>query len=138
MNLPPELDREVSRLKQRVAALELRLSKAAKPIPPRTATFSLAGILYTSISGPWAHPEGGNLVRLVGLLGASGESATTIRARRNGSSIGGLLTLEEDQIRNETKLEPVRFAALHDLLSIEVVSAGTDAQDLTVLAIFDA
>ena len=136
-NLPPELEREVSALKQRATDLERKLSKRIPTIPGETVPFTLAGDVYETGSGRWVHPHGANLVLLIATLVTAGTTDTVLEARKNGTQVGGDLTIEAGGNFARTKIADAPFTAEYDTLELVVTSAGTEATDLVVIAVFD-
>lgn len=137
-NLPPELEREIGKLKQRVTDLERKLSKRIPEIPGETIPFSYAGVVTEKESGRWVHPRGANLVLLIAtVLLPDPDDPIVLEARRNGTKIGDSLTLEATGDFARTKIPTVPFGAEYDRLSIAVTSAPEAAEDLVVIAVFD-
>jgi len=133
--LPPEIEREIGRLKHRVLALERRLGELERGARDHGLPFVIDGGVFVKESPPWTPRFLTRAVDVVALLGTAGASTTTIEVRKNGAAIGAGLSLGPDEtVKRFTLSSP--FAADQDLLTVAVVTAGTGAEDLDVIVRF--
>lgn len=132
--LPPELEREVERLKIRVSDLERQLRTLIEQRPPETI-FSIAGALYATASNRWYPRADEKVIEILVSLVAAGDTATVVRILKN-----------DDEVRpieipaGQGADSPVVVNAAIDLqrnsddLRVEVVEAGDNAEGLNVQA----
>jgi len=134
--LPPELEREVSKLKKRVSDLERVLGEVLAGGRDHGLPFTIAGPVYISESPPWTPRFATRAVEVIALLGAPAEvGTTTIEVRKNGNPIGAGLALGVGEtVKRFTISSP--FGADEDLLTVGVTAAGTGAEDLDVIVRF--
>lgn len=133
--LPPEFDREVGRLKNRVLALEKRLGELERGARDHGLPFTLPGPILVEESPPWTPRFTTRAVEIVALLGIAGSTATTLEVRKNGDPIGGGFSLEAGKTVRRFSTSSA-FRADVDLLTVAVTAAGTDAEDLDVIVRF--
>lgn len=114
----------LTHLYERVARLERRRPRHSVP-------FSYAGAVAVSASTPWVPQEGGVLTEARALLGTAGSSSTVVTVYVNGSSVG-TVTLTSGQTNESTALSEALVADT-DVVTVGVTTAGTGAEDLTVL-----
>lgn len=133
--LPPETEREVSRLKRRVSDLERVLGEVlAGALNPGTA-FTLAGGIYVSESVPWVTRVDSRAVEVVALLGTAASSGTTtLELRKNGAAIGTFSINAGELSKKFTTSN--RFSPDVDRLTVAIVAAGVGARDLDVIVRF--
>lgn len=128
---PPEVERELAKLKRRVSDLERVLRGVLDNLDGPEAIFSLAGELYlASESGPYRKASGGRLVQVVAGLLVAGSEATEIELRRNGFTFETLTIPAGSLVAAVTVSQT--FGPDSDYLTVEIVTAGDGAQDLVV------
>lgn len=135
---PPTLAGQLGGTKGRVHALERRLARGIPPQPGFTAKFSLHGGLYLSTSGIEKHPTGGRLILVYAVLVVAGTTPTVIDVLKNGTPMAApsTLTLPAGVRQNELVVSSA-FSARGDELQVEITTAGSDAESLTVYGVFD-
>lgn len=130
---PPELEREVGKLKRRVSDLERILRGVVENRDNVEAVFSLSGAVYEAgESGPWRKQNGGRLVQVIAGVLVAGVTETVIEVRKNGFTFD-TLTIPADAVVAAITVSQV-YGPDSDYLTVEVVSAGEGAQDLVVQA----
>lgn len=132
---PPRITDQVSTTKTRVDSIERRLGQKVPTANPYEIGFSLPGAVTATESGRARHPRGGRLIIVDAHLQTTGSTDTVLAINQSGASVG-TLTIVAGATYAETGLD-VLFSARLQVLSIEVTSAGTDAEDLTVFCQFD-
>lgn len=133
--LPPEIEREIGRLKKRVTDLERVLGEVLSGARDHGLPFVISGPVFEKESPPWTPRFATRAVDIVALLGTAGTTATTIEVRKNGAAQGAGLSLGADEtVKRFTLSTP--FAADQDLLTVAVTGAGAGAEDLDVIVRF--
>ena len=133
--LPPEIEREIGRLKNRVFALERRLGELERGARDHGLPFTISGPVFVIESPPWTPRFLTRAVDVVALLGTAGSTTTTIEVRKNGNAIGAGLSLADGEtVKRFTLSSP--FAADQDLLTVAVTGAGLGSEDLDVIVRF--
>ena len=97
---------------------------------PDPVPFSYAGALAATESTPWSPHRDSKVYGVRALLGTAGSSNTVVHINVNGSSVGSV-TLGSGVTDNDAAF--TADVAATDLVTAEVTSAGTGAEDLTVL-----
>lgn len=134
--LPPDLRRVFTDLQRRVGILERRvgLSSTATNTPANNdIIFSYAGALAASESPPVKLRYGGFLATLAVALGTAGSSDTTLEVKRNGATVATVVVPSSSADYSATVGARV---AGEDRISVEIVTAGTGAADMTAAARF--
>jgi hypothetical protein len=131
----PQIADQLSGTKQRVDSLERRLGQTIPNPNPYEVTFSQPGAVQATESGRARHPWGGRLVSVDAHLGTAGSTGTVIAIKRSGISVGSLTIPSSSTfaLRGFDSL----FSAYQQVLTVEVTTAGTGAEDLTVFCVFD-
>ena len=113
-------------------------------IPPGAFTmrFSQPSDLAATTSGVDCHTTGGRLIKVIALLGTVSSTDVVIGIQKNDVEVFQVTILadEPSAVYDVQKIEseiPMDFVAVTDTLRVQVVTAGTGAKDLTVLAVFD-
>ena len=132
---PPRITEQVSTTKTRVDSIERRLGQHVPNATPYEIGFSLPGTVTATESGRARHPRGGRLIIVDAHLQTAGSTDTVMTINQSGVSVGTLKIIAGATYA-ERALD-VLFSARLEVLSIEVTSAGTDAEDLTVFCQFD-
>lgn len=133
--LPPEIEREIGKLKKRVTDLERELGELRSGARDHGLPFVLSGPVFVKQSPPWTPRFLTRAVDIVALLGTAGTTTTTIEIRKNENPIGAGLSLAPGEtVKRFTLSSP--FAADQDLLTVAVTAAGADAEDLDVIVRF--
>lgn len=128
-NVPPDVQRLLSKMSQRIDILERRLRALENSYEPELP-FVQSGAVSVGESPPWIRRKGGTLVGVLVALGAAGSSATVVTVRKNGSTVA-TVTLAAGTDQAETTLsEPA--APNMDRFTAAVTTAGSGATDLTV------
>lgn len=127
---PPDLSGELSDLKKRIDALERQLRPLASVFKP-DITFSYAGALAAASSPPWVSRESRRLIEVVAALNTAGSTDTTIHILKNGSEALSV-TIPATVLKVQVPCN-IFLGADQDILSDEIVTAGTSAADLTVI-----
>lgn len=133
--LPPDLRRIFLDLTRRVGILERRVSTATETAADTSEIlFSFAGSLAASTSPPVRISQAGILNVLAVTLGTAGSTSTTILVERNGTTVGTVVVPSSTTVYDA----PIgsRFAANSDVLTLEIITAGTGAADMTAAARF--
>lgn len=133
--LPPEIAREISRLKKRVSDLERELGDLLRGARDHGLPFVIDGPVIVRESPPWTPRFTTRAVDVIALLGTPGTSSTSIEVRKNGSPVGAGLSLGPDETVKRFSLSSA-FAADEDLLTVAVTVAGSGAEDLDVIVRF--
>lgn len=134
--LPPELEREVERLKIRVSDLERILQRLVRIWRPE--------IVYSIDEQLDGHGESerfylrqsAKLVELLLSLRVAGTEETVVEIRRNGDSLG-TVTIPAGQNGPVSRPFAVMFGADSDYLTFEVIAPSPAARGLTAQARFD-
>lgn len=133
--LAPELRRLFVDVHRRLGILERRVSsRAASVDESHEIVFSYAGTLAATTSPPARVWRGGNLTVLAITFGTAGSTATVIDVQRNGTTVATVTVPSSTTIYNAEVF--ARYVADVDTLSLEVVTAGTGAADMTAVARF--
>lgn len=133
--LPPEIEREIAKLKKRVSDLERVLGEVISGARDHGLPFVIPGAVYVEESPPWTPRFATRAVEVIALLGTAGSTSTAIEVRKNGNPLGAGLTLAAGEtVKRFTISSP--FAPDQDLLTVAVTSAGTGALDLDVIVRF--
>jgi hypothetical protein len=125
----------VSNTKTRVDSLERRLGQPIPTPNPYEVPFSQPGAVQETESGRARHPRGGRLTTVDAHLGTAGSTDTVLSINQSGASVG-TLTIPAGVTFALLGLD-VLFSAYQETLTVEVTTAGTDAEDLTVFCVFD-
>lgn len=134
--LPPELEREVEKLKGRVLKLEKALGEVLSGARDHGLPFVLAGALYVTESPPWTPRFRTRAVDVIALLGTPATAgATAIEVRKNGAAVGAGLSLGVGETVKRFSLSSP-FAPDEDVLTVATTATGTGAQDLDVIVRF--
>lgn len=133
---PPRMSNQLSATKGRVQDLERRLARATPAIPPHLARFSAHGPVALGLSGPDSHPSGGQLVLVWAKLSVAGSTNTVVDLLRNGVPFTNPIILTPGNTHAELVVSQ-RFSARVDAFQVEVTSAGTGAESITVFGQFD-
>lgn len=134
--LPPEIEREIARLKKRVSDLERVLGEVLSGARDHGLPFVIDGAVFVKESPPWTPRFATRAVDVIALLGSPATSgATSIEVRKNGNPIGAGLTLGVDETVKRFSISSP-FAPDEDLLTVAVTAAGVGAQDLDVIVRF--
>lgn len=132
--LPPHTPGDLAGHGRRIYDLERRVG-VNDELFTSEAIFSFA-YPFPETSGPYYHPQGAKLVRVVCALGAAGSTSTTLRLRRNGTIVGDIVTLASGATKTVALFTGVNLAPDEDALTVELVTAGTGAENLSVLCRF--
>ena len=132
--LPPEIDREIGRLKKRVSDLERVLGEVLSGARDHGLPFVIDGSVFEKESPPWTPRFTTRVVQVIALLGTAGTSTTTLEIRKNGNSVGTVALGADETVKRFTTSSA--FAADQDLLTVAVTGAGLGAQDLDVIVRF--
>jgi hypothetical protein len=108
-----------------------QLATAVHATSVQEQEFSYAGALTVSTSTPWAAATDCRTIEVLALLGTAGSSSTVVEVDVNGSSIG-TVTLGSGVTSNSAALSTALIANT-DIVTVSVTTAGTGAEDLTVL-----
>ena len=132
-NQPPNLANELSKLKHRLDILERRLNKPTGQFKPEIV-FSQDGAVTASGSPAYEFGVAERAYVLVARLVTPGSTDTTVDLLKNGTSVA-TVTVQADQYRGS---EPIStsWAPDSDEFRYEVTSAGSGAQQLTVITRF--
>jgi hypothetical protein len=128
--LPPELEREVERLKRRVSDLERLLRDVLGPNELLEQPFTLSGPLRPSISPPFRARNKRRLVTAVLLLDVAGETESTVRIYKN-DDVADTITVPagaRDLVVNPMLTNRPDY----DRWQVGVTAAGTGAEGLDV------
>ena len=132
--LPPELEREVERLKIRVSDLERQLRALIEERPPETI-FSLPGPVYVTSSNRWYPRADEKVIEFLVSLVAAGDDPTVVRILKNDAEVREIELPAgqgaESPVVVNASVELQRNA---DDLRVEIVTAGDGAEGLTVQA----
>lgn len=122
-------------LQRRIGMLERRTSpgRAAGTPTNDDIIFSYAGTLTETESPPAKLRYGGFLAVLAVALGTAGSSDTDLDVKRNGTTVA-TVTVPSSSADYSTDIG-VRVAA-EDRITIEIVTAGTGAANMTAAARF--
>lgn len=134
--LPPDLRRIFIDLQRRVGILERRVSTttSATGSPANDdIIFSYAGELQASESPPVKLRYGGFLATIVVALKTAGSSSTTLEVKRNATTVATVVVPSSAADYSATVAARV---SAEDRISLEVVTAGTGAEDMTASARF--
>lgn len=134
-NLPPEIAREVSDLKQRVSDLERLLRGVDIETLTRPETiFSLPGAVDAMSSGRWYSPDGQSIRQFLASIDVTGASDTRVHVYRSGDGtpVANILIPAGQHVGGVTV--GVDLTADTDWLTVAVVEAGAGAQRLVVQA----
>lgn len=96
---------------------------------------SLAGALVASESTPWYPKRGSHVTEFHALLGTAGSSSTVVVLKKNGTTIA-TITLGSGVTVGTPQYLDVLWANDSDILTFEVTTAGTAAENLTCIARF--
>lgn len=133
--LPPEIEREIGKLKKRVTDLERVLGEVLSGARDHGLPFVIDGPVTVDESAPWTPRFTTRAVDVIALLGTAGETSTVIELRKNGAAQGAGLTLAAGEtVKRFTLSSP--FSPDEDLLTVAVTSAGAGAEDLDVIVRF--
>jgi hypothetical protein len=132
----PSLERELSKLKTRVATLEKRLADAQR-VTLEEKVFTVSGELVyfeSRPSPPYQVRRSHTIGEVVGLVGtASSSGSAVVHVRRNGTTVHSI-TLAEGSLRIATTVSiPLK---IDDVVTAVVVDGGTDTENLTVILRF--
>jgi hypothetical protein len=134
--LTPDIRRMIDDLKRRVGILERRVTGGgtATGTPANDdLIFSYPGTLAAAESPPAKLRYGGFLATLSVALGTAGSSATTLVVERNGTTVATIVVPSGFADYGATVGARV-FP--EDRITVEVVTAGTGAADMTAAARF--
>ena len=131
--LLPALRRLFADLERRVAILERRASGTAVSAADSQIIFSYAGALTASESPPVLIRHNAVLSVLAVALGTAGSTSTTLAVKRNGATVATVVVPASDAEYNGDVT--VGFTP-EEKLSLEIVTAGTGAADMTAVARF--
>lgn len=133
---PPDLRRIFGDLQRRVGILERRIGVTAtatgSPIND-DIIFSYAGTLAAAESPPAKIRYAGFLAVLAVALGTAGSTSTTLEVKKNGTVIATVV-VPSSSADHGAEIG-VRVAA-EDRITVEIVTAGTGAADMTATARF--
>lgn len=132
--LPPELEREVERLKIRVSDLERQLRNLIEQRPPETI-FSKDGLVVVATSNRWYPRRDEKVIELLASLVLAGTTQTVIQILKNDVVVR-TITIPTGQgaaspIVVNASIELQRNA---DDLRVAVLTAGDDAEGIVVQA----
>lgn len=129
-NLPVELGDELSDMKRRIDALERQLRPITSAFKP-DIVFSHDGALTVSESPTYVTREARRVIEVVARLRIAGTSETVLSIRKNGVEALSV-TIPATQLSVNVPCN-IFLAADQDVLHDEIVTAGTDAEALTVI-----
>lgn len=134
---PPELERELGKLKRRVSDLERILRNVAENTDDPEAVFSLSGEVFEAgESGPWRKQRGGRLVQVLAGVLVPGDFDVDLLVKKNGFTFD-TLTLPAGAVVAALTVSQV-YGPDSDYLSVEPVlpdgATGDPPQDLVVQA----
>jgi len=131
--LPPELTTAIAGMKRRITDLERALNRKTPTPVHEPCVFSFDGALVASISPRWYNQSGRTLGRWVAVLVTAGSTDTVLHILVNGTSeLAITIPAGYDRITSATLLD---VHPEHDVVQVEIVTAGTDASGLTVQAV---
>lgn len=134
--LPPELEREVERLKIRVSDLERILQRLVRIWRPEVVYCIDEELVGHGESEPFYLRQSAKLVEVLLALRVAGVDETVVDIRKNGDSLG-TVTIPAGYQGPTTRPFGVTFGGDVDYLSFEVISPSPAARGLTAQARFD-
>lgn len=129
---PPETQRQIRALEQRVAALERRLNNVGPESSP-PLTFSYSGTLQNGSTSPPARFAQGVIIRVLACtLGTAGTTDTVLELLRSGL-VAATVTIPAGQVIHNAPVGMI-LGADQETIALRCVTAGVGAADLSAQA----
>lgn len=133
----PTFANQLAATKNRINTLERQLRNESPQPNGHVVTWSYSGPIsdfINDISHPGVHPRGGNLLQLRASLNVVGATPTVMSVRFNGTQFA---TMTIAPGNNSAETFTYQWCGRADKITFVITSAGTDAEDLSIVGEYD-